>query len=415
MEEKLLSKLAVEHGTPLYVYDGRLIEERYRRFYAAFSKRFNRVKACYALKANSSLAVCSLLRNLGAGADCVSLGEVLTALKVGVKPEDIIYTSNSKSVEDLEVAVKAGVAINLDSQDELESLIKVASKLKKTARISFRVNPAINPSTHPKIATGLKESKFGLHIEGNNAFEAYRMAKSAKNIKIAGVHMHVGSQIQDASNFTEAAGKLLDFTASLKEKLGIKLDFIDFGGGLGISYHGQKCMQPEDLAKALEPIVKNGFKRLGYEPEILLEPGRYLVAEAGVLLTRVNSVKKTPYKKFVNVDCGFNTLIRPAMYDSFHRVIAVGKKGVQETCDIAGNICESGDILAKDRKLPKLKKGDLLAILDAGAYGMSMASVYNSRPLPAEILVRGKRIDLIRERGGQEDLYWKQRIPNDLI
>ncbi|MFH1125757.1 MAG: diaminopimelate decarboxylase, partial [Candidatus Altiarchaeota archaeon] len=242
----------------------------------------------------------------------------------------------------------------------------------------------------------------------------YRKAKKMKNIKIAGIQMHIGSQIQNPGDFTEAAEKLIAFTVELKEKLGIVLDFIDFGGGLGISYQGEKTLQPEELAKALEPVVKNGLKKLGYQPMLFFEPGRYLVAEAGILLTRVNSVKKTPYKNFVNVDCGFNTLARPAMYDAYHRVSVVGKKGSQETYDIAGNVCESGDILARERRLPKVKKGDLIAILDAGAYGMSMASTYNSQPLPAEVLVRGRKTGLIRERWEQDDLYWKQKIPEDL-
>jgi len=414
MDDKLLARLAKEYGTPLYVYDGDLIAERYQRFQRAFSKKFKNVKICYAYKANTSLAVCRILRELGAGADVVSAGELKTALKVGVSPQDIIYTSNSKSDTDLANAVDAGVVINVDSLDELEGLGGVAASLKKTARISFRINPSINPKTHPKIATGLRDSKFGLHIERGIAFNAYRKAKAMRNITIAGVQTHVGSQIEDAGSFVEAAQRIFDFAVLLKEKLDITLEFIDLGGGLGISYQGGKTMQPEELAKALEQVIKKGFKKLGYELALMFEPGRYLVAESGVLLTRVNSVKKTPYKNFVNVDSGFNTFMRPAMYEAYHRARVVGKTGLQETYDIAGNVCESGDILARDRKLPKVVKGDLIAFLDAGAYGMSMASTYNSQILPAEVLVRGKKVDVIRERWEQDDLYWKQKIPEDL-
>ncbi|MDD5111094.1 MAG: diaminopimelate decarboxylase [Candidatus Altiarchaeota archaeon] len=411
--DRLLSSLAGEYGTPLYVYDGKMIAERYDAFYSAFSGRFANVRICYALKANTSLAVCSLLRDLGAGADVVSAGELKTALAAGFSPEDIIYTSNSKSDSDLALAVDAGVIINVDSAGELESLGKIAAGRKKTARISFRVNPGVNPKTHPKIATGLAESKFGLHIEGGLALAAYRKAARMKHIAVIGVQAHIGSQIQDAGNFVDSARRLFDFALELK-KIGIALDFIDFGGGLGISYQGAKSLQPEELAKALEPVIRDGFKRLGYRPALVFEPGRYIVAESGILLTRVNSVKKTPYKNFINVDSGFNTLMRPAMYDAYHRVRIVGRKGSSETYDIAGNVCETGDILARDRMLPKARKGDIIAILDTGAYGMSMTSSYNSQTLPAEVLVRGKRADLIRQRGEQDDLYWRQKIPEDL-
>lgn len=414
MDDRLLSKLAGEYGTPLYVYDGEVVKKRYLNFKQAFSRVFGKVKVYYAYKANTSLALCSLLKDMGAGADVVSVGELKTALKVGINPEDVIYTSNSKSAKDLQTAVEAGVTVNVDSLDELETLKEVTAKTGKTARVSSRVNPSVNPKTHPKIATGLRESKFGLHIEGGIAMEAFKKASKMRNVKIVGLHTHIGSQIQEALPFTEAAGRILDFASELKEKLNLRLEFIDLGGGLGIPYHGEKTLQPEQLAKAIEPAVKNGFKKIGYQPTLILEPGRYLVAESGILLTTVNSVKKTPYRNFINVDSGLNTLIRPALYDAYHQVRVLGRKGTSMECDIAGNVCESGDILARDRRLPQVKKGDVIAILDAGAYCMSMASNYNSQPLPAEVLVRGKRIDLIRERWEQDDLYWRQKIPEDL-
>ena len=411
MEDKLLLKLARRHGTPLYVYDGELIKDRYNRFSSAFKQLKPRI--CYAYKANTSLAICSLLRKIGAGADCVSIGEVLTALKVGVNPKDIMYTSNSKTKEELSTALEAGVNITHDNTDELETLAEIAEAKGREARVSFRVNPDINPKTHPKIATGFRGSKFGLHFENDLAFKAYERALKLKKVNVAGVHCHIGSQIMETEPFVEAAKKMMEFAVRLKRELGLKLEFTDLGGGLGLPYKGGG-LEPETLAKAVTPEIREGFRSLGYEPAIVFEPGRYLVGESGVLLTTVNSVKETPYKKFVNVDCGFNTLMRPVMYDSYHQVRVLGKKGAGETYDIAGNVCESGDILARDRKLPKVMKGDTIAVMDAGAYGMSMASTYNSRPMPAEVLVRGGKTDLIRERWTQEDLYLRQSIPADL-
>ena len=402
--EEQLIELAKRFGTPLYVYDESRIRENFGEFKAAFPK----ARICYAYKANTSLAICSILRQEGAAADVVSEGELRAALKVGVKPEDIIFTNNAKTREELEFALDSGVIINVDSLDELNLI----SEIGKPAKISFRVNPAVDPKTHPKIATGMKDSKFGLHLENDIALEAYKKAKEL-GIEIAGVQMHIGSQITDMTAFEDAAKKLMDFVLKLKES-GITLKFIDIGGGLGISYTGEKTPKPKDLAEKILPIIKEYNSNLGYEPELWLEPGRYLVANAGVLLCGVQSVKKTPYKNFVNVDCGFNTLARPVLYDSFHRIKALGKKGNEETYDIAGNICESGDILGKDRQLPAVEKGDILAILDAGAYGFSMASQYNSRPRPAEVLVREKSTEIIREREIWDDLWRGEKVPDDL-
>jgi len=402
--EEQLIELAKRFGTPLYVYDETRIRENFGEFKAAFGN----AKICYAYKANTSLAICSILRQEGAAADVVSTGELRTALKVGVKPGDIIFTNNAKTKEELDFAIDSGAIINIDSLDELTSI----SEIGKPAKISFRVNPSVDPKTHPKIATGMKGSKFGLHLEKDIALEAYKKAKEL-GIEIVGVQMHIGSQITDMAAFGNATKKLLDFVLQLKES-DITLKFIDIGGGLGISYKGEKTPTPKDLAAKVLPIIKEYNSKLGYEPELWLEPGRYLVANAGVLLCEVQSVKKTPYKNFVNVDAGFNTLARPAMYDSFHRIKALGKKGSEETYDVAGNICESGDILGKDRKLPAVEKGDVLAVLDAGAYGFSMASQYNARPRPAEILVRENSTEIIRERETWDDLWRGEKVPEDL-
>jgi len=443
ISEEQLQELAGRFGTPLYVYEESRIRENFREFKAAFKN----AKICYAYKANTSLAICHILRREGAGADVVSEGELRIALKVGIKAGDIIFTNNSKTREELESALEAGVTINVDSLDELNSIAEIG----KPARVSFRVNPAVNPKTHPKIATGMRESKFGLHLE-DIAFEAYRKASQLDNVEILGIQMHIGSQITDMTAFSEATEKLLEFVLKLRKELNLTLKFVDIGGGLGISYTHTgdienrrfsintesndsvlETPKPKDLADNVLPIIKEYNNKLGYEPELWLEPGRYLVANAGILLCEVQSVKKTPYKNFVNVDAGFNVLVRPAMYDSFHRICRIedssymriparnshikvlGKSGETEKYDIAGNVCESGDILGKDRELPPVKKGDILAILDAGAYGFSMSSQYNSRPRVAEILVRENSAEVIRERESWDDLLLHQKVPGDLM
>jgi len=413
METKLLLKIADKFGTPTYVYDRNLIRENFRKVKNAFVRRYKNSKILYAYKANTNLAICRLLKKEGAGADVVSGGELYTALKVGVNRNHILFTSNSKTDNELKMAVDSGITVNVDSVDELKILNEIAKKKRKIVKISFRINPNVSPKTHLKISTGLKESKFGIHIDKGLAINAYKIASEMSNVKIVGIHTHIGSQLTDTIATEIASKKIMDFVYQLKKKLGIVLNFIDLGGGFGISYYGKKIIQVDDFASKIIPIFRAGCKKLNYYPELWVEPGRYIVAESGVLLTRVNNVKETPYKKFVNVDAGFNTLIRPAMYGSYHRVIVVNKinKESIKKYDIAGNICESGDILAKDRKLPRVEKNDIVAFLDAGAYGFSMASQYNSQPLPAEALVRGNKIDLIRKRGTYKDLYLNQKVP----
>jgi len=412
-----LIKIAKKNGTPTYVYYEDRIRENYREFYSAFNKRYKRVKVLYAYKANSNLAICHILRKEGSGADVVSKGELKTALNVGVPSEDIIFTNNCKTEEELQSALEAGILINIDSLDELQLLGRISNKKKKKAKISFRINPGVDPKTHSKVATGLRESKFGIHIENGLAFNAYRLAGEMQSMEILGIHMHIGSQITEVSPFVDGVEKLMEFVLRLKNELGIELKFVDIGGGLGIPYQEERIATPEDLANAIIPVIKKWNKRLSYEPELWLEPGRYLVGNSGILLCRVQSVKETPYKKFVNVDAGFNILLRPAMYNAYHRIRVLGKENENSTerYDIAGNICESGDILARDRELPKIIAGDILAILDTGAYGFSMSSRYNSRPLPAEVLIRSDgSVELIREREGFEDLFLHQRVPEDL-
>ncbi len=409
LKSEKLKEIAERFATPVYVYDEGQIRQRFRHFKSAFDKHGG-AKVCYAYKANSNLAICEILRQEGAGADVLSEGELKTALEVGVKPEDMILTSTGKTDDEIRLAVENNVVINVDSPYELDVINELAGGLKRRAKISVRINPSVDPKTHPKIATGIKASKFGIHVEGGLALRAYKKAKSLENLEIVGLHVHIGSQILETSPFVEAAKKAVEFAKEL-QKEGIKLRFIDMGGGMGIPYKGEACIGPEEYADAICPEIK----KLGYGVELWLEPGRYIVGPAGVLVTRVLGVKETPYKNFINVDCGFTTLVRPAMYDAYHEVEVMDKQYPKKTYDVAGNLCESGDILARDRKLPAAERGDLLAIKDAGAYGFAMASNYNSRLRPPEILVRENgKVEVIRERETMEDLYGGQKVPEGL-
>lgn len=410
--EPALRGLADRYGTPLYVYDRATIERQFRSLKSAFAARFPKLKIHYAIKANTNLAVVSMLRKEGASAEVVSAGEIAAARKLGIPGADILFTSSSKSPMEIARALEADATLNLDSLDDLEHVEAAAAKAGKTARISFRINPGVDPHTIHQINTGISESKFGLHLEDGIAFSAYEKAKAMKHVRIVGVHCHIGSQITETSGYELTAGKMLSFVKELKDRLGLKLEWIDLGGGLGIPYHdGETVMSPDDLARALEPIWKDGVKALGYEPALWLEPGRFFVAQSGFLLVSVNSVKTTPVKTFVNVDAGFNTLMRPAMYQAYHRARVVGRKEPVIKLDVAGDVCETGDILAAERMLPKPQAGDLVVILDAGAYGFSMASEYNARPLPAEVLVNGNDVTVIRKRGTFEDLFRGEAVP----
>ncbi|MFH1055211.1 MAG: diaminopimelate decarboxylase [Candidatus Altiarchaeota archaeon] len=409
MDDSILVKLAGKYGTPLYVYDGDLIQERCRQFMKAFEGFPVRVKCCYAVKANTNLALLKLIQGEGYGADVVSVGELDAALKSGFKPQDIIYTSNSKSEADVRATLAAGVNLTADNISEVELVKKMGG-----SRIAFRVNPDVNASTHQKISTALRGSKFGMHFEGDIAFKAVKKAVEL-SLKVSGIHCHIGSNIKDASAFSEVAHKMVDFAVRLKSELGIQLEFIDFGGGLGIRYKDEAVITLPEFAKAYGNIVADGVGRLGYKPDVWFEPGRFIVGEAGILLAKVNSLKETPQKRFINVDAGFNDLIRPAMYDAYHNIRVAGKAGGGFSYDVAGHLCESGDVLGKDRNLPEVRVDDTVVIENAGAYGFSMASNYNSQPLPAEVLVRKGRADLIRERQSIHELYIRQKMPKDII
>ncbi len=402
-------RLAQEYGTPLYVTSEDRLRDNYRRFASAFPG----AHIFFAAKSNNNLVVQRILAREGAGADAFSDGEIYLARLAGIPPQKILFTGNSKTDAELAFAVDSGVMVSIDSHDELISLSKIAGGRGKEVKVAFRVNPDISGDTHPKLATGLKVSKFGMPRQ--EIVETYREAKSLPGIKPVGIHCHIGSQILETSPYTETVNRMMDLVAQISEF--VDLEFVDIGGGFGIPYQKNiKTPTPQDWAKAIVPVFEKRCRELGISPELHIEPGRYIVADTTVLLTHVNTVKKA-YATFVGVDAGFNTLIRPAMYDSYHEVVVANKAGETGTdmYTVAGPICESGDILARDRKLPGVKKDDILALLDAGAYGFCMSSQYLARPRCAEVLVYDGQAELIRKRETYDDLLQNQLIPGRLL
>lgn len=402
-------KLAKDFGTPLYVTSEDRLRENYRRF----AKAFPGAKIFFAAKSNNSVVVQKILAKEGAGADAFSDGEIFLARMAGIPANKILFTGNSKTDAELESAVNTGVMVSVDSHDELVSLSAIADRLNKEVKIAFRVNPDINADAHPKLATGLKTSKFG--IPRNEIVSIYKEANDLPAVIPAGIHCHIGSQILELSPFAEAMSKMMDLVEQISGF--IDLEFVDIGGGLGIPYDKKvKAPTPQGWADAVLPIFKDRCQKLGIRPELHLEPGRYIVADTTVLLMHVNTVKRA-YKNFVGTDAGFNTLIRPAMYDAYHEAV-VANKAADVSVDkytIVGPVCESGDILAKDRKLPSVVKGDIVALLDAGAYGYCMSSQYVGRPRCAEVLVHHGKAELIRKRESYDDLLQNQLIPGRLL
>ena len=401
-------ELADKFDTPLYVLAERRLRENYRRLYNALKKHFSKVRIYYSAKANTSLSVLKILENEGACLDTVSPGEVFLALKAGFKPEKVLFTGTSVRDDELKFLVDSGVTINIDSLSQLKRLLKIHVP----EIISVRVNPEIGAGHHEHCITAGKDSKFGIWEE--DVIKAYRMAREA-GIERFGIQMHIGSGILTVEPFILAAEKLLEIARRVHEEVDVNFEFIDFGGGLGVPYRPEEKSLNLDLfaEKVLGLYVKRIEEYNLGKPWFFIEPGRYIVCDAEVLLTRVNTLKVTPFKKFIGVDAGFNTLIRPAMYGSYHPIVVANKLGMaeEETYDVAGPLCESGDLLAKNRRLPRICEGDLLAILNAGAYGFSMSSQYNSRPRPAEVIVKNGEYALIRQREDFESLLIGQKVP----
>lgn len=400
-------KLAEEYGTPLYVMSERKIRENYRRFKSAFSQKYDKTRVLYSAKANTNLSILKILKSEGAGIDVVSQGEAFLALEAGFPSNSILYTGNSADENELQYLLEKQVMINVDSLSQLERLLKIGTP----TVLSVRINPNLGAGHHQHVITAGKTSKFGVHEEA--ALKAYKLAKNV-GVKSFGMHMHIGSGIMDVSPITSAMNKLLDLARKIHENTGVNFDFINFGGGIGVPYRPEeKEVDLELFSNKLMGLFKEKIMEYSLgEPEFWLEPGRYLVADTGILLTRVNMIKRTPFRKFAGVDAGFNTLIRPAMYGSYHHILVANKLNhpLTEEFDVVGPLCESGDIFASERQLPELSEGDLLAISNAGAYGFSMTSQYNSRPRPAEVLVKEGRHELIRERETLQDLLKGQRI-----
>lgn len=394
-EKVPVRKIALEVGTPVYIYSSITLRNHYHAFDSAFAEIPHIV--CFAVKANSNLSILRLFAKEGSGADIVSGGELFRALKAGIEPQKIVFAGIGKTEEEIAFALRSNILMfNAESPLELRKINEVAGGLGLKARVALRVNPDIDPKTHPYISTGLKKSKFGIDIR--RALEEYHLASTLPNIEIAGIHKHIGSQITDVGPFVAAMERILDLVARLKES-GIEIKYIDAGGGLGIRYDKEEPPHPRELGEALVPMIKDPGCTL------IFEPGRVIVGNAGILVTKVLYLKSGEVKNFVIVDAGMNDLIRPSLYDAYHEIVPVEKRDAPDiTADVVGPICESGDFLAKDRKIARPDAGEYMAVMSTGAYGFTMSSNYNSRPRGAEVMVEGDRYSVIRKREGYEDL-----------
>lgn len=401
-EEVPISEIAEEVGTPFYLYSHRTLERHFRVFDEALTGLPHLV--CYSAKANGNLAVLRTFIRLGSGVDVVSGGEIYRALRAGADPKRIVFSGVGKTEEEIRYGLREGLLLfNVESLGELRTVERIAEEEGKRAPIALRVNPDIDPKTHPYVATGLKTSKFGIDVE--EALEIYRQAKGSPHLEVRGISCHIGSQLTEVEPFVEALRKIKELYLRLQDEY-LDLQYIDLGGGLGITYKDELPPHPEEYAEAIKEEAK------GLECRFIFEPGRVLVGNAGVLITRVLYLKRVGKKDFVVVDAGMNDLIRPALYGSYHEVLPVKEKGGKRmVADLVGPICETGDFFAREREMPEPSPGDLLAIMGAGAYGFSMSSNYNARRRAAEVMVRGGEFFVIRERESYEDLVRGERVP----
>ena len=394
--------LVEAYGTPLYIYSyGTLL-----RHFKAYDDAFDGVPhiVCFALKANSNTSILRLFAKNGGGADVVSGGEVFRALKAGIPARRIVYAGVGKTEQEIRYALKCKILMfNVESESELVEIDRIAGTMQVKAPIALRVNPDVDPETHPYISTGLRTHKFGVPIE--SAFEYYRLAGRLRNTEIVGIHKHIGSQITKVSPFVDALKKTLLLVDELA-RYGVKIRYMDIGGGLGITYKDEEPPVPRDLAKGVLPLLK------GRGLTIIMEPGRSIVGNAGILVTKVLYVKTGEEKDFVIVDAGMNDLIRPSFYGAYHHIQPIEKKRRKSMlADVVGPICESGDFLGKEREMPNVKPGECLAVMSAGAYGFSMGSNYNSRPRAAEVMVKGKDFALVNKRETFKDLMRGESVP----
>jgi diaminopimelate decarboxylase len=402
-----IQRIAREVGTPTYIYSLATLRRHFRVFDQAFSRIPHLI--CFSVKVNSNLAVLRTFVREGAGFDIVSGGELFRVLKAGADPQKIVFSGIGKTKEEMEYALKAGILMfNVESEQELAALDETAGRLGKKAPISLRVNPDVDPQTHPYISTGMKKSKFGIDIK--RSMEIYKKALSLPHLEVIGVDCHIGSQLTSTQPFVDALSRVREYldrvlAGSLKKE-GVHIRYLDLGGGLGIRYKDEEPPHPNEYAEALIRELE------GLDVTLILEPGRVIVGNAGILVTQVLYLKETVEKKFVVVDGAMNDLIRPALYGSYHAIRpVVDRPGEKIVADVVGPICESGDFFAKDREIERPEQGDLLAVMSAGAYGFIMASNYNSRPRAAEVLVDGESFHVVRRRETLEDLVSGEAIP----
>ncbi|MBM4145629.1 MAG: diaminopimelate decarboxylase [Nitrospira sp.] len=401
-EDIPVRKLAEKYGTPLYIYSYNTLLRHFKAYADAFNGYQHII--CFAVKSNSNTAILRLFAKNGGGADIVSGGELYIALQAGIPSKKIVYAGVGKTEDEIRFALKSKILMfNVESENELREIDRVAGKMKTKAPIALRINPDIDPGTHPYITTGLKKYKFGIPIE--EALEYYKLASKLKNIDVIGVHKHIGSQITKVAPFVDALKRVLILIDELRAQ-GVEIKYLDAGGGLGISYKDEEPPVPKDLAKNLIPLLE------GRKLTLIMEPGRSIVGNAGILVTKTLYLKKGEDKEFVIVDAGMNDLIRPSLYEAYHHIVPVIRnKRDSIISDVVGPICESGDFLARKRELKRLKQGEYLAVMSAGAYGFSMSSNYNSRPRVAEVLVKDEKHFLIRKRQTYADLTRDEHIP----
>lgn len=395
-----IKDIAAEVGTPFYLYSHRTLVEHYRKVEEAFADVPHLV--CYSMKANSNRAVLQALREEGAGADIVSGGELFRAREAGIPADQMVYAGIGKTDREIRYALDSGILMfNVESGQELAAISRVAGEAGVTARIALRVNPDVDPHTHPYIATGLKSAKFGLDPE--EALREYEKAAAMPNIEVSGVHQHIGSQITEVGPFKESLEKTGELMSRLKE-LGMDIRFMNIGGGFGIPYKGEEVPTPADYARVLTPLLRaTGCK-------VILETGRMIVGNAGILVSRVLYRKASESKQFIIIDAAMNDLIRPSLYSSWHEIMPVSwQERERELVDVVGPVCESGDFMARERMIPRLEPGELLAVMSAGAYGFTMSSNYNSRLRVAEVMVREGVWSVVKERESFEDLVRGER------
>ncbi len=394
--------IARQVGTPCYIYSTHTLTDHFTKIQKAFAKINPLI--CFAMKSNSNLAVLKVLKDLGAGFDIVSGGELRKALKIKVDPKKIVFASVGKTQEEIRLAIKSGILLlNVESTAELQAINRLARQLNRKVEVAIRVNPDVDAATHKAITTGTLKNKFGIDLAATRSI--LRSREQYSHLRFTGLHIHIGSQIVSADPFLRAIRKIVPFIHEMKRE-GVPVKYFDIGGGLGIIYKDEKPQTAKKFAQAILPLLEqSGVK-------IIMEPGRFIAGNAGILITKVLYLKDNGSKKFLIVDAGMNDLMRPALYNAYHEIVPVRKKGGRRlTVDIVGPICESSDVFGKDRRLPPCKTGDLLAIMGAGAYGYVMASNYNVRPRPPEVIVKGKRFAIARKRETFSDLIRGESIP----